>query len=99
MLVRNLCNFQQSQFILVLNERATLHVSPGLVRHLHNELVLVHFATQQVVEDVQIHSSTQIIDVGQEAIFATFIDELLEQAGILERLVEVTVTGWIPTGN
>lgn len=84
MLVRHLCNFKQSQLILVLNKSTTLNVSPCFIGHLHDELVFVHFATQQIVQDVQIHGCAKVIDVGQETVFTAFVDELLKKSRILE---------------
>lgn len=99
MLAGHLCDFQQSQLVLVLDEGAALDVGARLVRHLHDELVFVRFAAQQIVQDVQINGGAQIVDVRQEAILATLADELLQQARVLERFVEVTVAGRIPTAR
>lgn len=61
---RNLSNFQQSQFVLVLNECATLNVGPRLIRHLHNELNgMLRAGTQQFIQNVEINGGAQIINV------------------------------------
>jgi len=76
-----------------------LNVSTGLVGDLHDKLhgSFGPFLAHQLVEDVQIHSGAQVINVGQEAVLAALLDELLQQTRVAEGVVEVTVTRWVPT--
>jgi|FrelakmetLWP11LW_1041352.scaffolds.fasta_scaffold327919_1 hypothetical protein len=75
-----------------LDEGTTLHVGPGLLGDLHDELVLVLDALSQ---NVEVDGGPHVVDVGHEAVLPAFADQLIQNAGIVERLVEVTVTGWI----
>lgn len=79
MLVGNLSDLEQSQLVLVLDQSTTLNVSPGLVGDLHYELMRMFLATEQIVQDVQVDGSSQVIDVGQETVFASLIDEFLQE--------------------
>lgn len=99
MLVRHLRNFQQSQLILVLNQSTTFNVGPCFVGYLHDEFVLMNFAAQQIVEDIQVNGRAKVIDVGQEAVLTALVDEFLEESRVLERLVEISVTGWVPAAK
>ena len=57
----DLGHFQKPQMILILDQGAALHVSPGLVCNLHDELRLCLDAE---VEDRKINCGPEIIDVG-----------------------------------
>lgn len=95
----DLCDFQQTQFVLILNEGATLNVSACFVCHFHYEVdwfAIGLFLAEQFIEDGQVDGGAQVIDIGEETVFATFGDELTEESGVLERFVEITVTGWVP---
>lgn len=97
-LVRHLRDFQQSQLVLVLNQSSTLDVGPGFISDLHHELVAhaVLIVAHQPVQDAEVDRRAEIVDVGQEQILATLLDELLQQPRVLEGLVEVTVAGRVP---
>ena len=72
---------QKSELPLVLDESSSLDVGPGLVRDLHHELPVV---ADHHVEDVQVHRSAEVVNVGDEAVFLTRLDELIKKAGIVE---------------
>lgn len=75
-----------------------LDVGSGLVRDLHYELAAFAVGlAHQVVEDVQVHSGTQVVDVGHEDVLFPFSDELLQQARVIEAGVDVSVSRWVPS--
>ena len=48
------------------------------IRHLHDKLTpRILRLTEQMLQDGQIHSCTQVIDVGHEHVLFPFVDELL----------------------
>ena len=74
---------------LVLDESSSLDVSPGLVCDLHHELPVV---ADHHVEDVQVHRGAQVVNVGDEAVFLARLDKLIQEAGVVEGLVKVSVS-------
>ena len=66
---------------LVLDQSSSLDVGPGLVCDLHHELPAV---ADHHVEDVQVHRGAQVVNVGDEAVFLTSLDKLIQKAGIVE---------------
>lgn len=58
-----------------------LNISTGLIGHLHDEFkgragaLLAH----QLVEYVQVDGGAQIVNIGEETIFTTLANELLQQ--------------------
>ena len=78
---------------LVLDEGSSLNVSPGLVGDLHDELSL---RLDAEVEDGEVHGGAQVVDVGQEDDFPALVQQLLHEAGVVERLVEVSVAWRVP---
>lgn len=98
MLVWYLRNFQQTQLVLVLDQRATLDVSTCLVGNFHHKFMADIIAlAQQSVQDAEVDCGTQVVNVREEKILAALLDELLQQSAVLERFVEITVTGWVPS--
>lgn len=74
-----------------------LDVGSGLVRDLHDELAAFAVGlAHQVVEDVQVHGGTQVVDVGHEDVLLPLGNELLQQARVIEAGVDVSVSGRVP---
>ena len=69
----DLCDLQQSQPPLVLDQRPTLYVRPRLVRHLHEELLLVREAE---LEDAKVYPGPDVVHVADEAELSTLTLEL-----------------------
>lgn len=75
-----------------------LDVGSGLVRDLHDELAALAVGlAHQVVEDVQVHGGSQVIDVGHEDVLLPLCDELLQQSRVIEASVDVSVSGGVPS--
>jgi hypothetical protein len=58
--------------------RAYLDIRSGLVRHFHDKLGR-RAAGIQEVQNVHIHCSAQVVNVGQEAIFEALTYKLLQE--------------------
>jgi hypothetical protein len=52
-----------------------------------------------VVEDVEVYSGTQVIDVGDKEIFLALRKKLVEKAGVINGFVQITVSRRIPKPN
>lgn len=77
--------------------RLHLDVGTGLVGDLHDELAAaVGGLADEVVEDVQIHGGTQVVDVGHEDVLLALGDELVQQARVVEAGIDVTVARRVP---
>lgn len=75
-----------------------LNVSSGLIRHLHDELAAFAVGlTDQVVQDVQVHSGSQVVNVGHEDVLLALRDQLVQQARVVETGIDVAVTRRVPT--
>lgn len=58
-----------------------LNISARLVSHLHDKLTAFPIGlTDQVMQDVEIHSGSQIIDVGNEDVLLALCDQVIQQA-------------------
>lgn len=74
-----------------------LHISARLVRHLHDELAsLAVGLAGQVVQDVEVDSSPQVVDVGHKDVLLPLFDQLIQQAGVVEAGVDVAVAWRVP---
>ena len=47
-------------------------------------------------KDTDVNSSSEVIDVRNEDIFFAIIQQLLQHTGVVETLVYITVTRWVP---
>ena len=74
---------------LVLDESSSLDIGPGLVSNLHHELPVV---ADHHVEDVQVHCSPQVVNVGDEAVLLALLDKLIKQPGVEKGLIKISVT-------
>jgi hypothetical protein len=83
-------------FHLILNERSSLNVGPGLVGDLHDELDL---RLEAEVEDGEVDGGSEVVNVGEEDVLAALVNKILHQAGVVKREVEIAVAGWIPPAN
>ena len=73
------------------------HVSTSLVSQLHDEFWRTFSGRiEQAVHNVEIHRSAKIVDVGDEAKLSTLVNELSQQPRVVERIVKIAVTGWVP---
>lgn len=74
-----------------------LHVGPRLIRHLHDELAAFAVGlADQVVQDVQVHGGTQVVDVGYKDVLLALSDQLVQQTRVVEAGVDVAVAGGVP---
>lgn len=92
-LLGNLGNFEQADRALVVDNGTTLDIGLGLVGQLHNVLGV---GLHHVLEDAEIDDSAQVVDVGQEDDLDASLKELVENARVVQRLENVTVTGGVP---
>ena len=90
---RDLRNFQQANLAIVVDDRAALNVGFGLVRDLHDELSP---GLDHVIQDGRINGGPQIVDVGNEQVLDALVDEIVKQAALVQRVVDVSVSGWVP---
>jgi hypothetical protein len=93
MLLGNLCDFEQANGALVVDNGTTLDVSLGLVGQLHDVLGV---GLHHVLEDAEIDDSTQVVYVGQEDDLDASVEELLENTRVVQRLENITVTRGVP---
>ena len=84
MSLNHLRHLQESQLALVLDQGASLHVSPGLLSDLHEELLA---ASQALAQDVQVHCGPHIVHVGDEAELLPLGQERIQKTTIRECLV------------
>lgn len=74
-----------------------LDVCARLVRHLHDELApLAVGLADQVVQDVEVDGGSQVVDVGHEDVLLALLDQLVQQARVVEAGVNVTVPRRVP---
>lgn len=96
MLLRNLSDLKKTGLTLVVNDGATLDISLGLVGKLHDVL---RAGLDHVLEDVQVDNSAKVVSVGKEDNLNAALEQLVEGAGVVERLEDVTVAGRVPVGD
>ena len=77
----------------ILDQSSSLDISPGLVGNLHDKLSVVAY---DHVEDVEVNSSTKVVNVGDEAELLPILQELIQKPAVEERLIEVSMTRRIP---
>ena len=95
-LLGDLSDLEETGLALVIDDSATLDISLGLVSQLHDVLGA---RLDHVLEDVQVDNSAEVVSVGEEDDLNTALEELVEGAGVDERLEDVTVTGRVPVGD
>ena len=95
-LLRNLSDFEQTGLAFIIDDCATLDVCLRLVRQLHNVLC---FCLHHVLQDVEIDDGAEIVGVGEEEDLDSALDELIEDAGVVEGFVDVAVARWVPVGD
>lgn len=93
MLLGDLGNLQQADIALVVDNGTTLDVSLGLVGKLHNVLGL---GLHHVLQDAQVHDGTQVIHVGEEDDLNATLQELVENARVVQGLKDVAVARGVP---
>ena len=89
----NLSSLQQSKMSFIIDQCSSLDISPGLVSDLHDKLSVV---ADDHVEDVEVNSSTKVVNVGDEAELLPILQELIQKPAVEERLIEVSMTRRIP---
>jgi hypothetical protein len=50
-----------------------------------------------MVEDVEINSGTQVVNVGDEEVFLALFNELIKKTRVINRFIQITVTRRIPS--
>lgn len=95
-LLGNLGDFEETSLALVVNDGTTLDVGLGLVGQLHEVLGL---GVHHVLENLEINDSAEVVSVGKEDNLDTASKKLVEDAGVVEGLENVTVSGGVPVGK
>jgi len=95
-LLGDLGDLKKTGLALVVNDGATLDVSLGLVGKLHDVLGA---RLNHVLENVEVNDSAEVVSVGEEDNLNTTLEELVEDARVVERLKDVTVSGRVPVGD
>lgn len=74
-----------------------LDIGPRFVGDLHDELAaLVRRLAHQLVEDEEVDSGAQVVNVGHKDVLLPLSDELVQQAGVGEASVDVAVSWRVP---
>ena len=84
----DLCDFQQSDVAIVVDDGSAFDIRLGLVCDFHDVLCL---SVDHSLEDVEVDDSSEIVDVGDEDVFLSSSDELVEQARVSVQLFSVKV--------
>jgi hypothetical protein len=92
-LLGDLGNLEQADLAVLVNDSTTLNISLGLVSQLHDVLGL---GVNHVLKDAEIHDGTEVVGVGQENVLDATLDQLVESAGVVQGLENVTVTRGVP---
>ena len=92
-LLGHLRDLQQAHRVVVVDDGAALDVRLGLVRQLHDVL---RVPLDHVLQDAQVHDGAEVVDVGQEEDLHPALDQLVEDARVVQRLEDVAVPGRIP---
>lgn len=95
-LLGDLGNLEQADGAVVVNDGTTLDVSLGLVGKLHDVLGL---GLHHVLKDTEIDNGTQVVHVGEEDDLNALLEELVEDARVVEGLENVTVARRVPLAN
>ena len=85
----HLSHFQQSDIAIVVDDGSTFDIRLGLVRDFHHVLCL---RVDHGLEDVEIDHSTEIVDIGDEDVFLSSSDELVEQARVSRSNLSTGIT-------
>ena len=92
-LLGDLSDLEQADLAVGVNDGTTLDVGLGLIGQLHDVLGL---GIGHVLQDAEIDHGTEVVGVGQENVLDATLDQLVESAGVVEGLEDVTVTGRVP---
>lgn len=92
-LLGNLSNFEKLSSTLIVDDGATLDISFGLVRELHD---VFRLGLNHVLQDSEIDNGAQVVGIGEEDDFNATFDQLIKNAAVVERLEHVTMTGRVP---
>lgn len=92
-LLGHLGDLEQADLAVRIDNGTTLDVSLGLVSQLHDVLGL---GVNHVLQDAEINHGTEVVGVGQEDVLDTTLDQLVESAGVVQGLENVTVSGRVP---
>lgn len=95
-LLGNLSNFEQTNRAIVVDDGTTLDIGLGLVGEFHDVLSL---GLHHVLENAQVDNGAQIVHVGEEDDFDAALEELVENARVIERLKDITVTRRVPLAD
>ena len=75
MILGHLCDFQQPDIAIVVDNGSSLDVRLGLVCDLHDVLCL---RVDHGLENIEIDDRSEIVDVGDEDVFFSSGNELVE---------------------
>ncbi len=89
----HLGDFEQTDRSLIVDDGSTLDIGLGLVSQLHDVLCL---GFDHVLEDSEINNSAQVVDVGKEDNLNTSLDELVQNARVIQGFEDISVSGWVP---
>lgn len=64
----------------------------GGIKNKENVVLSQNYA----LKDINIHSSTQVVNVRHKDKLFAFINKPLKQTGVVERTINVTMARWIP---
>ena len=92
-LLGHLGDFEQAHAALVVDDGAALDVGLGLVGQLHDVLGI---GLDHVLEDAEVDDGAEVVGVGEEDDLDTALEELVEDARVVQRLEHVTVAGRVP---
>lgn len=95
-LLGDLSDLQQAHRALVVNDSATLDIGLCLVGQLHDVLGL---GLHHVLQDAQVNNSAKVVHVGQEDDLNATLNQLVEDARVVEGLKDVTVSRRVPLVN
>ena len=92
-----MCKYTVQTLCIWTSSSTYLDVGARLVRHLHDELAALAVGlADQVVQDVQVHGGSQVVDVGHEDVLFALRDQLVQQARVVEAGVDVSVARRVP---
>jgi hypothetical protein len=92
----DLGNLEETSLALVVNDGTTLDIGLGLVGQFHDVFGL---GVNHVLQDLEIDHGTEVVRVGEEDYLNTPLDQFVENARVVQRLENVTVTGRVPVGD
>ena len=89
----DLRDLEQAHGAFVVDDGAAFDVGFGLVGQFHDVL---GFGLDHVLQDAQVDDGTEVVGVGEEKDFDAALDELVEDAGVVKRLEDVSVSRRVP---